>query len=191
MKPADIKLALISIKLIGFLCIAFLVVTYAPHYAHHLLFILGGALIFLGANPLIKYKGQAKWVEKKGIIKSIREHEEEVSYRFIRVKYYYPAVEYEYMAKGAMHLGKTVSFEKENVWVCEVDNWGVPIPKEKRWWSSLKPGDEISVYVNPQDECMSVLIKDVTKLRRSHHLAVLASGIIISLIWLYLMKLIS
>lgn len=188
MKPVDRKILLFSLKLMGLLSVAFLVVVYMPQQAHHLLLLIAVALVLMGVSPLLRYKEQANWMEVKAKIKSIRERKEEVAIsEYSRLKYYYPEIEYEYAVNGATYLGKTVSFEKENVWVPEVNSWGDPTPEEKRWWLSLKPDDELSVYVNPSNASEAVLINDVVQVRRSHHLALMAGGLLVGLVWLFLM----
>lgn len=104
------------------------------------------------------------------------------------MKYYYPEVEYEYVANGSIRLGKTVALEKENVWVPEVNAWGDPTSDESRWWLSLQLGDELPVYLNPRNEFEAVLVKDVSSSSRSHYLALLVSGILVGLIWLFLVN---
>ena len=189
MKLVNTKILLFSAKLIGLLCVAFLVIVYMPRQAHHLLLLISAALVLMGLGSLLRYKEQANWIEEKAKIKNINECEEEVAIsEYSRLKYYYPEIEYQYVAKGTTHSGKTVSFEKENVWVPEVNNWGDPTPEEKRWWLSLKPDDELSVYINPSNESEAVLIRDVDKTRRSHHLALIVSGLLVGLIWLFLVS---
>ncbi|TAM47416.1 MAG: DUF3592 domain-containing protein [Gammaproteobacteria bacterium] len=187
MKAIDTRVLKLSLKLIVLLGLAFLVFIYAPQYAHHILLVIAGALLILGGGALLQYKAQTDWVETKAVLKDIKERVEEVALsENLRIKHFYPIVEYEYVANGSTHLGTCISFEKENIWVPEVNNWGDPTPAKARWWLALKPGAELSVYVNPRNEKEAVLIKDVAKSRRSHHLALLSSGIILALIWLFL-----
>lgn len=189
MKPIDTKILNFSFKLIGLLCVAFLVFNFSPQYAHHMLLVVAMVLLFLGGGAALQYKAQANWIENKAVLKHIKECEEEVALSaYIRIKYFYPVVEYEYVANGATHSGTRVSYEKENVWVPEVNNWGDPTPIEKRWWLSLKPGEQLPVYINPRNAKEAVLIKTVAKNRRSHHFALITGGVIIALIWLFLVN---
>lgn len=190
MIPVDTKVLKLTVKLIGLICVAFLVTAYLPEFKHHLLLVISVALILIGLRPLLKYKEQEYWTENSAEVKSINELEEEVATSHTgRLKYYYPAMEYEYPANGSMHFGKTVSFEKENIWVPEVNELGDPTPKEKRWWFSLSPGDRLPVYINPRNTNEAVLIRNKSKHRKSHHLALIAGGIILGVIWAFLMKL--
>jgi hypothetical protein len=189
MKSIDTKVLLFPLKLIGFLCMAFIVSVYMPQHIHHLLLIISAVLVFVGSRSLRKYKDQANWIEGKAKLKSINEREEEVAIsEYSRLKYYYPEMEYEYVANGATHVGKIVFLEKENVWVPEVNTWGDPTPEERRWWLSLKPEDELPVYINPRNASEAVLMNDVAKERRSHHLALIVSGLLVGLIWLFLVS---
>jgi hypothetical protein len=189
MKHIDTKMLRIALKLIAILCIAFLIIVYMPQYAHHLLLIISAVLVLIGLGSLLKYKEQANWIKGKARLKKINECEEEVAIsQYSRLTYYYPEIEYEYVANGATHLGRMVSFEKENVWVPEVNNSGDPTPEEERWWLTLKPDDELPVYVNSRNEGEAVLINDVVKVRRSHHLALIISGLLVGLLWLFLVN---
>ena len=133
MKHIDTKMLRIALKLIAILCIAFLFIVYMPQHAHHLLLIISAVLVLIGLGSLLKYKEQANWIEGKARLKRINECEEEVAIsQYSRLTYYYPEIEYEYVANGATHLGRIVSFEKENVCVPEVYNWGDPTPEKKR-----------------------------------------------------------
>jgi hypothetical protein len=188
MKSIDTKMLLFSLNLIGLLCIAFFIIVFIPQHAHHLLLVISAALVLIGLGSLLKYKGQANWIEGKAKIKNINECEEVAISEYSRLKYYYPEIEYEYVVNDATHMGRIVSFEKENVWVPEVNIWGDPTPEEKRWWLSLKPEDELPVYINPRNESEAVLINDVVKERHSHHLALMVSGVLVALIWLFLVS---
>lgn len=187
MEPIQTKLIIFTTKLIAFLCFAYLTLAFFPQYAHHLLLVIALALVVIGAGSLLKYKSQQNWIESKAKLLSSEEQEEEIAIsQYSKLKYYYPIIEYAYAANGKSYTGTTLSHEKENLWVPEVNNWGDPTPAKDRWWSSLKPGDVIPVYINPQDHSEAVLVKDVTKARRSHHLALLTGGILIGLLWLTL-----
>lgn len=187
MKPVDKKILLFSLKLFVLLSLAFLVMILAPQHAHHLVLVIAALLVASGWGSLLQYREQAHWKEKKGRVKSIRECAEEVAISEVsRLKYFYPEIEYEYSVDGARFDGTVVSCEKENVWIAESDDWGNPVPADKKWWSSLRPGDDLSVYVNPRNPGEAVLIREAGKTRRSHHLALLAGGILLGLIWLFL-----
>ncbi|MES9970737.1 MAG: DUF3592 domain-containing protein [Candidatus Thiodiazotropha sp.] len=187
MVPSHTNLLIFTAKLIALLCIAFLILAFFPHYAHHLLLVLAAALAISGAGSLLKYKSQRNWIESKADLLSCGEQVEEVHVsEYSKLKHYYPIIDYAYSVDGKSYTGNSASNEKENLWVPEVNSWGDPTPASDRWWSSLKPGDNVPVFINPRDHSEAVLVKDVTKARRSHHLALLIGGILIGLIWLAL-----
>jgi hypothetical protein len=189
MRSVDKKVAKVGLSLIGLLGAAFLFTTFLPSYAHHLLLIVSTALISAGIQALSRYTAQSKWPERRAIIKTIKECEEEIALsQYSRIKYFYPVAEYEYLANGVTYLGRRVSLEKENVWVPEVNEWGDPTPMAERWWLSLKPGAEITVYINPKNEREAVLIRCINKNRRSHHLALVIGGLTLGSIWIFLVK---
>lgn len=187
MKPTEKKLIRFTLKLLGLVSIAFLVMVLAPQQAHHLLLLIAALLVVKGLGSLLQYREQANWTEFEGKVISVSEREEEVAISKVsRLKYFYPEIEYEYVADGVTRRGKRVAFEKESLWVPEFDDWGDPLAEEKKWWLPLQPGDEVPVYVNPHNRDESVLIKDVSKARRSHHLALVAGGVLLALAWLIL-----
>lgn len=187
MKAVNLNLISSILKVIILLCAAFIFIFFAPQYGHYILLALGVGLFGYGANSLNQYTNQERWVETKAKLKRIEECEEEVAVsEYYNLKYYYPIAEYEYAAKGVNYTGSVVSLDKENIWVPEVNDWGEPTSIDKRWWASLKPGDEMPVYFNPTNESQAVLIKSIGRSRRSHYLALAAGGILLVVIWLFL-----
>lgn len=163
---------------------AFAIILLFPQHAHYLVLAMGGGLVARGIVPLWQYRALAGWTQRTAVIKRIEEREQAVPLsESTRNKYLYPAVEYEYLANGQPQLAQTVSLEKENVWVPEVDQWGTPTPATARWWRTLAPGDEIPVFVNPRDERKAVLVRTLDRRRRSHHLALVVAGVILLALW--------
>ncbi len=187
MKPVDKKILLFSLKLMVLLSLAFSVMIFAPQHAHHLLLVIAATMLVSGWGSLLQYREQANWIETTASLKRISECEEEVAVSEVgRVRYFYPEIDYEYAVDDRSFESSVVCFEKESVWMPEVSDWGDPIPREDRWWSSLEPGDELPVYVNPRNPAEAVLIRDAGKARRSHHLALLTGGALLALAWLLL-----
>jgi len=155
-----------------------------PKQGHIVLLVIAAILIFLGIKSLIKYNLQSNWLEKTAKIKHINEIEEEVYLTAtVTGKYYYPSIEYEYTLDGKLYTNNLVAYEKENIWVPETNNWGDPTPTKERWWLKLKQGEEIPVYINPNNKNESVLIQKVSKNWQSHHLALIVGGLIIIVLW--------
>ncbi|MES9992660.1 MAG: DUF3592 domain-containing protein [Candidatus Thiodiazotropha sp.] len=174
-----------AVKLVALFCFAAVLFFFAPQYAHHILLLIAAILIIIGAGSLLDYRSQSGWRESRAKVLSIEEREEEIATtEYSRLKYFYPVIEYEYTADGQSYRGSTVSLEKQNIWVPEVNNWGDATPKEDRWWRSLKPGDDLPIHINTRNHDETTVIKGASKARRSHHLALIFSGILIALIWL-------
>ncbi|MEW8202129.1 MAG: hypothetical protein AB2764_08460 [Candidatus Thiodiazotropha endolucinida] len=183
----DSKTLLLAVKLIALLSITYLVFLFLPLQAHHLLLVISVTLILIGGGSLLKYKQHSDWIEDKAKIVDIGEASEIVAIgQYSQLKYFYPVIDYEYAVDGKNYSGNTVSVEKENVWVPEVNGWGDPNPDTVRWWLSLNPEDDIPVFINPKNHSDTVLVKGASKARRSHHLALLLGGVLLGLIWLTL-----
>ncbi len=181
----DKKAVIVTLKLILLLSVAAVIFFLAPQHAHYIILLIAALLISIGAGSLLNYGSQEKWIEGKARLISVEEQNEEVAIsQYSTLKYYFPAIAYEYTANGKHYSGNTVSHEKENIWVAEVNGWGDPTPREDRWWLSLKPGDDLAVYINPRNHEETVLVKGASKARRSHHLALIAGGILLGLVWL-------
>ncbi|MEW8523899.1 MAG: DUF3592 domain-containing protein [Candidatus Thiodiazotropha endolucinida] len=188
----DSKTLLLAAKLIALLSIAYLAFLFLPLQAHHLLLVISITLILIGGGSFLKYKQHNNWIEDKAKIVDIGEASEIVAIgQYSKLKYFYPVIDYEYAVDGKNYSGNTVSNEKENVWVAEVNGWGDPNPETARWWLSLKPEDDIPVFINPKNHSDTVLVKGASKVRRSHHLALLLGGLLLGLIWLTLVGMIA
>lgn len=160
------------------------VVILFPRHAHYLVLAMGGVLVARGIIPLRRYRTLEAWVQRTAVVKRIEEREEVIPLsESTRNKYFCPAVEYEYLSNGQRHVARTVSLEKENVWVPEIDQWGNRTPPSARWWMTLAPGSEVPVFVNPRDEREAVLVRTLDKRRRSHHLALVVAGFILLAVW--------
>lgn len=154
----------------------------------HLVLILGVALIALGAGRMIPYLRARNWVSGTARVLSIVELWSEVWLTYnVRMKYYFPQIQYEYQSQVGAHKSNRVSFEKQNVWVPEVDGWGNPTDKTKNFWAGWSKDSTIPIYVNPSNPMESVIIRALNKKRRSHHLAFIAGGTILILVWVLLL----
>ena len=78
-----------------------------------------------------------------------------------------------------------VSFELENMWVPKVDNWGSETASIDRFWSDWAIGNTIPVFIDPNDFKSSVVVNKVSSKRLSHYLALLVTGTILIVIWLF------
>ena len=142
-------------------------------------------MMFYSLRILKRYGDLQSWSLEKGKIERIREITDEQPDGSSRaLKYYYPKIKYHYTIKGKTFQSEQVSHEKQNIWRAGANIWGEPITENEKWWSALKVGYELSAYINPNNPEDSVLIKNLSNSRRSHHLAILLGGILISFLWI-------
>ena len=165
----------------------YIVIRLFPSEAHYVVLAIGGTLLARGILPLRRYRAAATWVEVPAVITRVEECEHEIALsESAHEKYCYPSMEYEYRVDGRPYRARTVSFEKENVWVPMRDASGKPTAATARWWLAMAPGSEVSVFVNPRDVSQAVLVRALRKRRRSHHLALAAAGGLLISAWLVL-----
>lgn len=154
---------------------------------HHLVLIISLTLISIGVYRLKKYSALDKWIQSKAVISSIEEQHKEVALsEYTTAKYFYPEICYAYSISNRNYESSSVCPNIENLWVCEVDNFGVETKDENMFWRSLKNGDVIDVFINPKQPEESVLIKAFSINYKSHNLALIMGGMLIFLLWLYL-----
>ena len=111
--------------------------------------------------------------------KNVKEHQHS------ETKYYYPVVLYTYIFEGKEYRNSLVSFEIQNIWTTGYNGWGDKLPDSNKIWHSWKSGTVLDVYINPRNPNTSVLIPSITKHRKSHHLALIVSGILVFLFWVF------
>ena len=147
-------------------------------------------LIAVGITRLRSYSNSISWVKVKAELTSFCEKYKEVALsEYTRVKYYYPSVKYSYKYNNKVYTSEAVSPHIRNIWVCEVDNFGMKTPKQKRFWFNWEPNIEIDIYVNKHNPSVSYIEIGQSKEHKSHNYAILASGIIIFVIWLLISQL--
>jgi len=153
----------------------------------YLLLITSAVLIAIGLYRIFTYNNTNTWKSVSANILSIEEHYKEVVVAYSLIKYYYPKISYEYTFNKVKYNSDTVCKNIENIWVSEVDNFGVKTKPEKRFWSAWKVNGNIEAYVNPNKPQESVIIKTINKKYKSHNLALIISGILLLLV-LYAIK---
>ncbi|MDH5389189.1 MAG: DUF3592 domain-containing protein [Gammaproteobacteria bacterium] len=154
--------------------------------SHYIILSIAIALSAIGIFRLNKYSSLNKWVKLGAIILSIKESWKDVALSpYSIAKYYYPEIEYEYNFNSNSYKSKAVSFNLQNIWVCEVDDFGIEAKDDDMFWRAWQKGDEISIYVNPQQPSQAVIINELVSQYKSHNLALIISGILIFTLWLY------
>ena len=179
------KILNFSAKLFAALLIVAIFIFMFPAVAHHLILLIGGGMMFYSLRIMKRYGDLQRWSLEKAKIELIREiTDEQPDGNTGTLKYYYPEIKYHYMVNDQTYQSETVSLEKQNIWCAESNIWGETLTENEKWWSALKVGYELSAYINPDNPNDSVLIRNLRNSRRSHHLAILFGGILISFLWL-------
>lgn len=108
------KIPITLAALLTLLAASYAIIMFFPQHAHYLVLAMGGALLARGGIRLHRYRALERWTQRTAVVKRIEEREEAVPLsESTRNKYFYPTVEYEYLANGQPHLAHTVSLEKE------------------------------------------------------------------------------
>jgi hypothetical protein len=149
----------------------------------HILLLLGLPLLVAAIKGLYPYLLARRWRPASAKVISISEGWVDVPMRFKPLRHYYPKVKYEYAINGMVFQSNRASFEKENIWQPEVDSWGVPNKKDKFFWANWGNGTVIGIYVKPGNPHESVIVRDLNRKRRSHHLATMSGGVLIASLW--------
>ncbi len=149
----------------------------------HILLLLGLGLIVVSLKGMYPYFLAKGWRQASAKVVSISETWAYVPLRFWSLRHYFPKIEYEYEISGRVFRSHRVSFERENIWQPEVDTWGDPNRKNEFFWSNWANGTVIGIYVEPDTPSESVIVRDLNKKRRSHHLAIASGGALITLLW--------
>jgi len=144
-------------------------------------------LIGVGSYRLRKYISSREWVTCNATIREYRESYKEVAQsQFSSAKYYFPIVTYEYFFSGHQYTSSAVSPHIRNIWVCEVNNWGDLIKEKDKFWNSWSANKEIKISINPNNPTECYVVKEQSALHKSHNYALVTSGILISIFWLFL-----
>lgn len=174
-----------SAKLFAALLVAAIFIFIFPDITHHLILVIGAGMVFYSLHILKRYGDFQSWTLEKARIETIREvTDEQAEGSSGTLTYFYPEIKYHYTVNDKTYNSKTVSLEKQNIWCAESNIWGESLAENEKWWSALKVGYELSVYINPKNPENSVLIRNLRSSRRSHHLAILSGGILICFLWL-------
>jgi hypothetical protein len=131
MKPIDKNTTIFGIKLIMAVSIAFIFIIVAPEHSHYLLLLISLVLCLVGAGAISQHRTQASWIETKAVLKRIDECEEEVSFQYGRLNYFYPEAQYEYSINGKKFIDDNVAYKKQDIWVAEYNQWGDKTPENK------------------------------------------------------------
>lgn len=141
-------------------------------------------LIATGSSRIFKYNEMNKWVQINAVIFSMKESWRNVALSATStVKYYYPCIDYSYSFNNKQYNANRVAFDIQNIWVCEVDDWGLPLKEGDKFWHTWKEGSNITAYVNPKQPTQSVIFNKFSNKYKSHNIALIAGGLLLGAIW--------
>lgn len=142
------------------------------------------ALIAIGGSRILKYNEMNKWVKIDAVILSMKESWKNVALSATStVKYYYPCTDYSYSFNNKQYNANRVAFDIQNIWVCEVDDWGAPLKEDDKFWHTWKEGSNITAYVNPKQPSQSVIFNKFSNGYKSHNIALIAGGLLTGAVW--------
>lgn len=157
-----------------------------PYYAHYLLVLIAAALWYLGVKGIASCAWVKRWPVTSGTITSIEEGFQYIAASpYQTIRFIFPIVTYDFFWDGRAHSSNRVSCERENVWVPEVDAWGVA-NKGRRLWDDWAVGTQVTVYVNTKKPEDSVLVAHISRKRLSHHVALIVGGTLFFIGWVVL-----
>lgn len=163
---------------------AFVLVT--PENAHHAILFIAIFLVSFGFIGIAPYLEAKNWLKSTAKILHIKEDFKNVmKSQYSETRYYYPVVLYTYTFEGKEYTNSLVSFEIQNIWSTGYNNWGDMLPDDNRIWHSWEPGTVLDVYIKPRNPAISVLLPVISNKRKSHHLALVAAGILVFLFWAF------
>jgi len=157
-----------------------------PDLAHYLLLLLATLLVFVGASKLKRYSDKKDWIQSAAVLETVVERSKAIieSQYGAKRKYLYPEVEYEYIHDGQKYKSTALAESIQDVWVPEINMLGEKTPEAKKPWRNWGPGLKVPVYINPKDPRQTVILNQLSQKRRSHHLALIVSGVLIFFAWL-------
>jgi hypothetical protein len=109
------------------------------------------ALIAVESARLLKCRAVGRWKEIDSVICHIYEASDLVALSAgFNVNYYYQSIDCRYEYNVNECVSNTVSFNKNNIWVCEINENGIPLKEQEKFWNSWKAGSVINVYIDPK-----------------------------------------
>lgn len=178
----DFKHALLAIALLAaFGALAML----APEQLHWLLPLVAIGLGVAGTIPLLRRRALRKWLATRATLTRVDEREQTVIWPPTgKIVYCYPAVEYRYRVGESSYDADVVAPDLRDVRLPTHNGWGDPNDPAERPWHDWQAGGEVTVYYDPRDPRRSVLLREMTKPRRSHFHALIGAGVAVALAWM-------
>ena len=180
------RLLVYASAILGLTTIFAFIVIQSKRYDHLVILILAAGFTYYGYRWLAFYKNLKHWHPVSATLLDIHQETIDERTRYGKIPYIYPSVRYEYSVNGKSYISDRVGYGIENYWVYLDQAWGSETKPQNVFWDNWKTGDSITVYVNPANTAMSVIVQALNKKRHSHYLAIFVSGILLLLFWLLL-----
>jgi hypothetical protein len=138
-----------------------------------LIILIGVALVGWAYWINRPYQGARTWQRAEATLLEVGELARQVQMRYSYITHVFPSVSFRYEVYGVHYLGSAASFENENIWVPEYD-------RKTALWAEWAPGMTVPAYYNPSKPAQAVLIRELSRERRSHHAALFVAGILVA-----------
>lgn len=137
-----------------------------------LVFGIGLAFLVWATANYWRYRRTRHWVPVTAKLLEVRERTCLIPIGIARFPYLYPDVLYTYTFGETPFVGDRVSLEPKNIWVPDYE-------KKDAIWNDWAPGLTVEAYVDPNQPQNALLIRDMSRERRSHYAALFVSGCLI------------
>ncbi len=179
---AGVAMALSAVALPG------MILAISPRAAPVVTLALSVTLIFVGLRGLVNHARASKWPSVEATVLGVSEDSIDVIMHYKALRHFYPKIRYQYTLQGVDYVSDRVSFQVEDVWVPEYDQWGIKTDGNAKFWRHWKEGEKIAAYVNPKDPAESVLIPRAARRNRSQQVALVVAGVLIGAVWFFLVS---
>lgn len=140
------------------------------------------ALLLIGYSvaSFFRYFRARNWVSTHAVVTSFSE---DAMARWLtynmRLKYYFPLVQYEYEYNGKKYVSNRASFDIKDIWVPEVDQLGNMTRASDKLWNDWRVGSSVVAFVDPARPNRSVIVREMPRKRYSHYMATMLAGVLI------------
>lgn len=155
--------------------------TYHPDKPFLLIIFVGASLMLWSSVNFLRYYRAKFWLETIATLQSVEVHNAPVPSGSGKLTYLYPSLIYEFKVYDVRYTGNRASIELENIWVLDYKKKNAP-------WIGWHNDTEISVFYSPKNPEESCVFRDLSRKRRSHHLALFISGVLILAFGFLIMK---
>jgi hypothetical protein len=163
--------------------LAGMVLAISPRAAPVVTMALPVTLIFAGLRGLVNDARASKWPSVEATVLGVSEDWIDVIMHYNALRHFYPRVRYRYTFQGVEYVSDRVSFQVEDIWVPEYDQWGIKTDGAAKLWRNWKEGGKIAAYVNPKNPAESLLVPRAARRNKSQQIALVVGGVLIGVVW--------